>query len=123
MTSDPHKIAKKRVAEKKGFYYHLVTFPLVNAFLFGINMLTSPEFFWFLFPLMGWGIGLVIHYFTVFGFPGKGRLDEEWQAREIEKELHRMGHHENNLDLETVDELELKEFAKQPKDWNDSDLV
>lgn len=123
MTTDPHKIAKKRVEEKKGFYYHLITFALVNLFLFILNMLTSPGFYWFLIPLMGWGIGLIIHYFTVFGILGKGPFDEKWKAKEIEKELHRMGYDENNKGLETEDELELKEFAKKQRDWDETDLV
>lgn len=123
MSSDPHKIARKRVEEKKGFYYHLIVFPLANAFLFGLNYLTSPDFFWCLIPLMGWGVGLIIHYFVVFGIPGKGRIDETWKAREIEKELRRMGYDKDQLDLDSEQELELKEFAKQPKGWNDSDLV
>jgi hypothetical protein len=85
MASDPHKIAKKRVKEKKAFYYHLVTFIFVNLLLFGLNLLTSPSFYWFLIPLMASGVGFAIHYLTVFGIPGKGPLDEKWQAKEIEK--------------------------------------
>ena len=123
MSSDPHEIARKRVEERKGFYYHIAVFPFVNAFLIGLNFLTSPEFLWFWIPLMAWTVGLVIHYLVVFGFPGKGPLNEEWKAKEIEKELQRMGHDENQLDLDSNEELELKEIAKQPKNWDESDLV
>jgi hypothetical protein len=44
----------------------LRSFILVNAGLFAINWFTSPQPFavgkaWFLFPLLGWGIGLLSH--------------------------------------------------------------
>lgn len=44
---------------------HIAAFISVNLFLFAIYMLTSPFGFpWFLFPLLGWGIGLLTHLLT-----------------------------------------------------------
>ena len=123
MKSDPYKAAKKRVKAKKGFYTHLVIYLIVNAFLFAINMLTSPQHFWFVYPLLGWGVSVAIQFFTVFGVPGTGRLDEKWEAEEIEKELRRMGKSSDDFEIEPEDELELKEFKKLRKDWEDSDFV
>ena len=73
--------AKKRVEEIKGFYFHLVTYFLVNAFLTVINLLTSPEYLWFIWPLMGWSIGLIIHGFSVFG----GLWGKSWEERKIKE--------------------------------------
>ncbi len=71
--------AKKRVGEIKEFYQHLITYVVVNAALFVINMLTSPQYLWFVWPLAGWGIGVALHALTVFGrFWGKG-----WEDRKI----------------------------------------
>jgi hypothetical protein len=36
-----------------------------------------------------WGIGLVFHYADVYGIPGLEK-DEDWEEREMEKELRRM---------------------------------
>jgi hypothetical protein len=73
--------AKKRVGEIKDFYQHLVTYVVINAFLFVINRLTSPGYNWFVWPLLGWGIGLVLHALTVFGwFWGKS-----WEDRKIKE--------------------------------------
>jgi class 3 adenylate cyclase len=44
-----------------GFRGHFIPFAAVNGFLALINLTTSPEFLWFLFPLGGWGIGLLSH--------------------------------------------------------------
>ncbi len=123
MTSDPYLQARKRVKAKKGFYTHLVVYLIVNAFLFVINMLTSPFHYWFVYPLLGWGVSIAIQYFAVFGIPGKGRLDEKWEAKEMEKELRRMGKSNDDIEIEPEDELELKEFKKLRKDWEDSDFV
>lgn len=73
--------AKQRVEEIKGFYFHLITYILINAVLIVINLLTSPEYLWFIWPLIGWGIGLVIHAFSVFScFLGKS-----WEERKIKE--------------------------------------
>ena len=32
-------------------------------FLIAINLLFIPQFLWFVFPLIGWGSGLAIHYY------------------------------------------------------------
>jgi hypothetical protein len=36
--------------------------------LFLINITTSPDVLWFYWPLLGWGIGIVMHAVYVFGF-------------------------------------------------------
>jgi hypothetical protein len=48
--------------EKKGFSVHLVVYVLVNAMLIAINFIYSPETIWFFYPLLGWGIGISMHY-------------------------------------------------------------
>jgi hypothetical protein len=47
---------------KKGFKINLTAYAIVNSVLVTINMLTVPQFPWFLFPLCGWGFGLTMHY-------------------------------------------------------------
>ncbi|WP_394843188.1 2TM domain-containing protein [Pendulispora brunnea] len=46
---------------RKGLVAHLWPFVAVNAFLAAINLLTSPHVLWFLFPLLGWGLGMFFH--------------------------------------------------------------
>ena len=47
---------------KAGFNIHAVTFAAVNSLLLLINLIFSSGVLWFLFPLAGWGIGLLHHY-------------------------------------------------------------
>ncbi|MGC9435132.1 MAG: 2TM domain-containing protein [Methanomicrobiales archaeon] len=48
--------------ERRDFTIHLVVYLLVNAMLIVINVMYSPEAIWFFYPLIGWGIGITIHY-------------------------------------------------------------
>jgi len=74
--------AKDRVEKKIGFMIHAGIYVVVNAGLITLNLMRSPEKFWFIWPLGGWGIGVLIHAIKVFG-PGS---TTSWKERMIEKE-------------------------------------
>ncbi len=116
--------AKKRVKDKKDFYQHLMSYAIVNTFLFALNIITSPGYFWFVFPLMGWGVGLAFHYVSVFGIPGFDILSKEWEERELEKELRKEAPtqplEKPNKPTEKDNPLELKELRKN---YDESEFV
>src|SRR5690606_23951605 len=72
--------AKKRVKDLKEFYGHLTSYCLVIPFLIFLNLYTAPQFQWFWFPMLGWGMGLSFHAFEVFGY---GKSWEEKKIREL----------------------------------------
>ncbi|MFH1650721.1 MAG: 2TM domain-containing protein [Chloroflexota bacterium] len=79
--------AKKRVEEKKGFYSHLVIYVVVNVVLVLIWAFGSGGgYLWFLWPMGGWGIGIIFHFLGVFVF----NRETGWEKREIEKEMERL---------------------------------
>lgn len=51
---------------RASFYAHLIIFAVVNSLLVGVNLMFSPSVLWFLFVLLGWGSGLLIHGLTAF---------------------------------------------------------
>jgi len=118
--------AKKRVKAKKAFYQHLMSFAIVNLFFLALNLLTSPGSLWFVFPLLGWGLGLAFHYVDVFGIPGFDILSKEWEERELEKELRQdnepsqMGKPTKPNTLQQDKGLELKELRRN---YDESDFV
>ncbi len=69
--------AKKRVDELKGFYGNIIAYCVVIPFLIFVNYQTSWEYKWFWFPMFGWGLGVVIQAFTVFGY------GSDWEERKI----------------------------------------
>ena len=83
------QMARKRA----GFKRHLTTYIIINAFLWAIWYLTSSAYEgrthipWPVWPALGWGIGLVSHYFNVYVNDG---------SNEIEKEYNRLKNKQNN---------------------------
>ncbi len=76
--------AKKRVEAKKGFYIHLTVYILVNILLVLIWAFASGGGYpWFLWPLGGWGIGILSHFLGVFVFGRKS--DKAAIEKEAEK--------------------------------------
>lgn len=71
---------------KVGFYIHLSVYTAVNVLLIIINLSTSPEYLWFKWPLMGWGIGLFFHAIGVFVFSGRPLVTEQMIEKEMKKE-------------------------------------
>jgi signal transduction histidine kinase len=58
--------ARRRAAAEVGFYTHLMSYLGVMAFLALINLFTT-RYPWFVWPALGWGLGLFSHYMAVFG--------------------------------------------------------
>lgn len=75
------------VRDIKGFYSHLIKYAIVIFCLFIINILNSPNYYWVIWPAIGWGIGILFHglnVFEVFNFFGP-----DWEKRQIEKRLNK----------------------------------
>ena len=73
--------AKKKVDEIKGFYWNLFSYCLVIPFLIFINLMTSPSYYWFWWPMAGWGVGIAFHAFGVFGH--NTLFGKDWEEEKI----------------------------------------
>lgn len=80
--------AQKKVEDIKGFYGHLTSYIVVITGIAILNLVTSRQHLWFLYPAMGWGIGVIVHGMSVFNFiPVMGKNWEERKIKEyMEKE-------------------------------------
>lgn len=59
--------AIRRLKKRRDFGVHLLVYCLVNGFLVAIWAMTDLHgFFWPVFPIGGWGIGLVLNAWDVF---------------------------------------------------------
>ena len=79
--------ADRYVRRLEGFYAHLATYVGVNAMLVGINLLASPDVFWAIWPILGWGVKVGGHAVAVFGIPGRA----DWRERTRASFLRRHG--------------------------------
>jgi hypothetical protein len=51
----------KQILRRRVFLLHLAIYVATNLSLVGIWALTGAGYPWFVFPILGWGIGLVAH--------------------------------------------------------------
>jgi hypothetical protein len=56
----------RQILKRRTFYLHLAVYLAVQVMLIAIWALVGGGFPWFLFPLMGWGIGVVAHGASAF---------------------------------------------------------
>jgi 2TM domain-containing protein len=59
--------AVKRLRKKRDFRAHLGMYVAVNAVLVVIWAVTNTDFFWPIFPILGWGIGVAANAWDVYG--------------------------------------------------------
>ncbi len=79
---DLRERAITRLKKRRDFYAHLLIYTMVNAFLVVVWAMTNPDgFFWPVFPIALWGIGLVMNAWDVYRADD---FDEERIRREIE---------------------------------------
>jgi hypothetical protein len=75
--------ATRRVKERHEFPTHLIAYVVINAMLIAVWALTGAGFFWPGFVLGGWGVGVLMHAWTVY-------FQRPVTAAEVERELERM---------------------------------
>lgn len=73
--------AIQRLKKKHDFRGHLLVYTLVNLFLVSIWAVTGADFFWPIFPIVGWGIGVVMNAWDVYR---SQEPDEDQIRREME---------------------------------------
>ncbi len=78
--------ALERIAKKQEFHAHLLAYVLVNGLLVGIWAVTGAGFFWPVFPLLGWGIGIGFQAWDAY------RIGEPTE-RQIQREMEHLRHH------------------------------
>ncbi|NJB72095.1 hypothetical protein GGR42_002586 [Saonia flava] len=80
--------AQKRVKELKGFYWHLFWYMAVNIFILimiyrGLGKNDSFFRYEHFATAFFWGIGILGHWFGVFGI--KGVFSKNWEKRKIKE--------------------------------------
>lgn len=74
--------ARRRVQARRDFGSHLVAYVVVNAFLVAVWAVTGGGYFWPIWVICGWGIGLVLHSWDVF-------VRRPVTEADVDAELHR----------------------------------
>lgn len=85
MENELEEIAKKRVQARMGFLVHGAMYLAMNAGLIVIWTLTGAGYPWFLWPMLGWGIGILAHAVGLFVGPGSAA-----EQKAIDREVRRL---------------------------------
>lgn len=80
-------LAFERVRKIKKFYLHVAQYVLVIAMLVVINLVTSPHYFWAIWPALGWGVALAMNGMTTFDLVPF--LNATWERKKVEDYLGR----------------------------------
>lgn len=75
--------AQKKVKEIKGFYGNLISYSIVISILVFINLRYSPNYLWFFYPMLGWGLGLFFQAMSVFHF--FPFFNKDWEEKKIKE--------------------------------------
>ncbi|WP_367768551.1 2TM domain-containing protein [Flavobacterium sp. WC2421] len=86
--------AQKKVKEIKSFYVHLTVYLLTNPIVIAVNLITSPEYLWCLWCLLGWAIPIVLHGLIAFDYPPF--FNKEWEKRKIKEFIDKEEQSRNN---------------------------
>jgi hypothetical protein len=74
--------ALKRLKDKRDFKNHAATYLIVNALLVVIWAVSGQGYFWPIWPILGWGIGLALNAWTAYF---QKPISEDDIRREMEK--------------------------------------
>ena len=89
--------AKKKVKSIIGFYWHLFSYVVINAFiLYLIYVNLNGDSFWsfnVFSTVIFWGIGLLFHFFGVFG--ADFIFGKAWEQRKIKDILEKENKYKN----------------------------
>ena len=79
--------ARQQIEAIKGFYIHAAAFVLVNIILFVVNWQGGGGW-WVQWPILGWGLGLLLHAALVFG--SMPRFVGRWEERKTKELMAKM---------------------------------
>ena len=76
--------AVRQLKKRRDFRSHVLVYILVNTFLVVIWVVAGGDgFFWPVFPIAGWGIGVIMNAWDVYG-------RQEITEDDIHREMHRL---------------------------------
>lgn len=84
------KAAEKRIKNRVEFYQHIAAYVVINTML----AIAFRDQWWIVFPIFGWGLGVIMHGLEVF-------LDDPLRReRAIEREMRKLGFTATEIEAE-----------------------
>jgi hypothetical protein len=83
--TDLRQLAIAQLRKKRELQAHILAYVAVNLFLSAVWFFTDSGFFWPVFPIFGWGIGLAFHAWDVMS-------PAEPSEEKIQREMRHLSH-------------------------------
>ena len=80
---DRRQAAAKRLKDRRDFRSHLSVYLVVNVLLVAIWALSGAGYFWPIWAMLGWGVGLVFHWWDAY-------MHKPITEEQIEREMDRV---------------------------------
>jgi len=80
-----YDLAKNKVIKIRSFYASLIMYCVMTPFFIILNLRTSPNYYWFFFPMIGWGFGLLVQGLNAF--KNNLFLGKDWEQRKLKQFL------------------------------------
>ena len=77
--------AKKKVEARMSFYTHLAVYLVVTTMLTILNVTVAGDYLWAIWPIIGWGSGVIVHGLFTYVFDSQSSLKERLIEKEIQK--------------------------------------
>ncbi len=79
--------ARRKAKEIKDFSIHLTLYLTTVPVIVIVNVVFSPEFYWFWFSVLGWGVVIAAHAIATYGFPFLGK---DWEEKKMNDLMDKM---------------------------------
>ncbi|MBQ8016558.1 MAG: 2TM domain-containing protein [Methanobrevibacter sp.] len=89
MSDNLRAIAESRVERKIKFKRNLYSYIVVNVILAIVNIIFTPEYWWFLWVVLFWGIGVLVDFLRAYVLMDKFDTDE-YRERKIQEEMEKL---------------------------------
>lgn len=83
--ADAYTRARERAEAKYRFFVHAGVYAAVMTLLVVINLVTSPQAIWVVWPLIGWGLALALHGAGVFLLSDRDAVIDDLTERELRR--------------------------------------
>jgi len=90
-----NQTTRERAKARVELRIHLINYILINVILVVINLTLTPGYIWFIWPLLGWGIGIILHVLNVF-HQGIFSIKERMIEKDMKKENYLSNQSNNN---------------------------
>ena len=89
MSDNLRSIAENRVERKIKFKRNLYSYIVVNVILAVVNLIFTPEYWWFLWVVLFWGIGVLADFLRAYVLMDKFD-SKEYRERKIQEEMEKL---------------------------------